>query len=778
MIKLVSLTLEALRGATQAFELKFEPGKSVSIIYGENGSGKSTVCDALDLLGNESLGSLTGKGLSTTTKYWHSTNRNPVDVEVRLAATTASWTSRVVRGKVVTIPFDTRPKVAILRRHQILDLIAKRAGERYETLRPFIAIETLDDSEGTLRKLINGTRTQLQIAAARVGENLLALEDMRKQAGSPKLSLLEWADAEAKRDVADLNQAIAAIQNFSKLRQELDSRTKDVESSKARVESAKVAFATAEADLSSAVAGAVKGGEELTQLLQAASHFFQRHESPNVCPLCESPSFAASLPQTVETKLKSLSSIRDALRKKNEAQQAFDRVLSQSQTANRQAADSADSLCNACTKNWRTDLPSPKPITDIAAKQAQNEPKADWAQAEFGNLSKAAATLGQLLDPELSSRLQRRSQLQTVRDALSQYRHNTEQKAELDSLVPRLERAHEILMEERRDFVDNILARIATRVGELYEEVHPGEGLNKISLQLDPVKRASLDVVSQFPGATDSPPGAYLSESHLDTLGVCIFLALAELEAPEETILVLDDVIASVDEPHVDRIIEMLYDISQRFAHCILTTHYTPWKEKYRWGFLKKGECHFVELGEWTWANGIMRSGSTPRVERLRTQLGEPLPEVSEVCASAGVILEALLDFLTLQYGCAVPRRRTKPTLGDLLPSVKKKLRDVLRVEMHDTPIPAGTAAPTVQLGLILTKLDKLSQLRNIMGCHFNEMAFKLPGKDGLEFGRLVLELADALIHSEHGWPGSDKSGEYWTNSGKSRRLYPLKQPS
>jgi energy-coupling factor transporter ATP-binding protein EcfA2 len=778
MIKLVSLTLEALRGATQAFELKFEAGKSISIIYGENGSGKSTVCDALDLLANESLGSLTGKGLSTTTKYWHSTNRKPVDIEVRLVATTSSWTSRVVKGKVVTIPFDTRPRVAILRRHQILDLIAKRAGERYETLRPFIAIETLDDSEGTLRKLINGTRTQLQIAAARIGENLQALEDMWKQAGAPTLSLLEWANVEAKRDVADLDKAIAAIQNFSKLRQELDSRTKDVEISAARIESAKATLSTAESELTNAVAGALEDGEELTQLLQAASHFFRRHEAPDVCPLCESPEFAASLPQKVETKLKSLSSVRDALRKRNDGQQAADRALSQSQTANRQAADSAETLCKACTKDWHADLPSPKPITDIAGKRGQSEPKADWSLAELRSLSQAAATLTQYLEPELGTRLQRRSQLQTVRDALSQYHHNTQQKAELDSLLPRLERAHEILMEERRNFVDNILGRIATRVGELYEEVHPGEGLNRISLQLDPVKRASLDVVSLFPGVTDSPPGAYLSESHLDTLGVCIFLALAELEAPEETILVLDDVIASVDEPHVDRIIEMLYDISQQFAHCILTTHYTPWKEKYRWGFLKKGECQFVELGEWTWTDGIVRSGSTPRVERLRTQLGETLPEVSEVCASAGVILEALLDFLTLQYGCAVPRRRTKPTLGDLLPNVNKKLRAVLRVEMHDTPIEPGTAASSVELGNILNKLDKLSQLRNIMGCHFNEMAFKLPATDGLEFGRLVLELADALIHPDHGWPGSDRSGEYWTNSGKSRRLYPLRQPS
>jgi AAA15 family ATPase/GTPase len=61
MLNLTSLKLEALRGATQPFELKFESGKKITIVYGENGSGKSTVCDAFDLLGNDGLSSLRGK---------------------------------------------------------------------------------------------------------------------------------------------------------------------------------------------------------------------------------------------------------------------------------------------------------------------------------------------------------------------------------------------------------------------------------------------------------------------------------------------------------------------------------------------------------------------------------------------------------------------------------------------------------------------------------------------------------------------------------------------
>src|SRR5215212_8533036 len=157
MTKLASLTLAAIRAATQSFELKFEPKKPICIVYGENASGKSTICDALDILGNGSLGSLSNRGLSSTTKYWHSTNRQPGDLQVKLVSSTMTWQAQIVRGKAVTSPLDPPPRITILRRHKILDLIAKPPGERYAALRPFIAIEAIDDSEASLRKLLNST---------------------------------------------------------------------------------------------------------------------------------------------------------------------------------------------------------------------------------------------------------------------------------------------------------------------------------------------------------------------------------------------------------------------------------------------------------------------------------------------------------------------------------------------------------------------------------------------------------------------------------------------
>jgi hypothetical protein len=316
-------------------------------------------------------------------------------------------------------------------------------------------------------------------------------------------------------------------------------------------------------------------------------------------------------------------------------------------------------------------------------------------------------------------------------------------------------------------------------VGELYERIHPGEGLNKISLALDVAKRASLEISTEFEGKKDAPPQAYFSDSHLDTLGLCVFFALAERDVPEEKILVLDDMLGSVDEPHVDRIVEMIYGETSKFRHCLIMTHYGPWRQKYRWGWLKNGQCQFVELTRWSFHKGISHSRSIPETERLRSLLAEASPDLQAICAKSGVILEAVLDFLTQLYECNVPRRTGGAyTLGDLLPAIDKKLKGALRVG-HRCVDTAGTVSyPEKQLEPHLSELSRIAQVRNVFGCHFNALSFNLLDSDAIAFGTEVLSLIDALIDPETGWPKNDKSGSYWETADDTRRLHPLRKPS
>ncbi|MGA2225175.1 MAG: hypothetical protein ABSH41_12125, partial [Syntrophobacteraceae bacterium] len=242
----------------------------------------------------------------------------------------------------------------------------------------------------------------------------------------------------------------------------------------------------------------------------------------------------------------------------------------------------------------------------------------------------------------------------------------------------------------------------------------------------------------------------------------------------------LDDVLASVDEPHVERLIEMLYSEAIKFRHCIITTHYGPWKYKLRWGWLKSGECQFVELAKWTNHSGLTVIRTIPDIGRLRLLLAEEPPDLQLVCSKAGVILEAALNFITLLYECRVPRKHEDQyTLSDLLAAISKKLRQSLRVEVLTGKDESGVPRYySLSLTPILDELIHIASARNVFGCHFNVISFELLDSDALGFGTQVLALMEALTDPDAGWPKNDKSGEYWATSGETRRLYPLREPS
>ena len=136
------LEISALRGATRKFCLDFEADKTITIIYGENGSGKSTICDAVELLANGKIGSLEGKGLGRTEGYWHSTGAKASDMAVMLASTRGQWSAKVVRGKVMVSPND----------RQRIDRVLCADGQGL--------FQTRGDRAGLLRGAAGGHRRQ------------------------------------------------------------------------------------------------------------------------------------------------------------------------------------------------------------------------------------------------------------------------------------------------------------------------------------------------------------------------------------------------------------------------------------------------------------------------------------------------------------------------------------------------------------------------------------------------------------------------------------------
>src|SRR5262245_54721973 len=184
---LKKLTITGFRGALKPFSLTFDPTSKLTVVYGENASGKSTICDAFELLSRGRVGSLENRGLGAATlRYWPSLGKSLADISIILESTSVDCSIKVSRtGEVIPLSTDDRPCVEVFRRNQILSLIEAKPGERYAAISRFIDVSGIEASEASLRELIRDLKKQRDGAATRLAENEMTIRQFWETAGSP-----------------------------------------------------------------------------------------------------------------------------------------------------------------------------------------------------------------------------------------------------------------------------------------------------------------------------------------------------------------------------------------------------------------------------------------------------------------------------------------------------------------------------------------------------------------------------------------------------------------
>lgn len=118
------------------------------------------------------------------------------------------------------------------------------------------------------------------------------------------------------------------------------------------------------------------------------------------------------------------------------------------------------------------------------------------------------------------------------------------------------ERLFNCYQEQQSAYLDESLGRISARCAEIYGFLHPHESIDAVAVEVVTEKGAEL--VANFHGLREQPIQRVLSESHLSSLGLALFLAMAETFNDSLRFLVLDDVISSFDRSHRGRLAELL----------------------------------------------------------------------------------------------------------------------------------------------------------------------------------------------------------------------------
>ena len=776
-MKISKIALVGFRGASLPVELNFDPSKPVALIFGENGTGKSTIADAFDFLCNRSYGSLSSYSLGQSTKkYVASLGVSASDVKVTITSGTSNWIATLGTDGPIVTPNAGYPDAQVLRRKTILKLIEAVPKTRFEELRTFIAVPNVEKAETSLREAVRLTKTEFDQCSQAFAQAKDSLDGLWGAEGKPGTDALSWAASEVKKDVSQLKLDIQEIDRLETAFLTAETTFASLEETIASKSKAESVLASAEENLRAAEVDRKTQSSELVKLLQEAKQYVEKRTTLTECPVCENSITPAELVSRLTIRISDMEQLKGLTDAVDAAKKGVESQISVLDKARKEFCNATRTLGQLLQKSKLSKVIAIKVPWDILTQLMSGVEPSVEVEGEARKLWGMVVSSRSLLKERKDAAQKTVNHFNAIKGHVDTYKAKREKAKGLEVLQKRLQELYDISSSERKIYVEEILEKISDEVEKLYEQIHPAEGIGKIRFYLKPNTIGSLEFDGNFQTASEIPPQAYYSESHLDALGICVFLALAKFFKTDKTMVVLDDVLTSIDSPHLDRFMRLLHKEAESFKHVIVTTHYRPWRDRYRWGKGSIANTQMIELGPWTLKTGLNIGEFLTAVEELRKFLTTGPLDRQIIASKAGIILESLLDFLTLKFRCSVPRNPSgEHTLGELAQGIDLKLAKELRSKKPPTK---GAAKVETTLKPLIDAATEQGWVRNTVGCHFNSLGSEVTDGEIKSFGNQVLGLADALIcPCCHSLPTRRPSGSFWQCGCGELELAPLVYP-
>ena len=710
MIRVESIAINEFRGIRD-LTLDFN-GKSFAIC-GPNGTGKSGVVDALEfaLTGNVSRLSGEGRGdISLKQHGPHVDRRNDPDKSrVTVKVTIPSLSKTVTIERNLKTPADAHvtpsdpavlevlgqvrahPEI-VLSRRELIKYVLATPGKRADEVQALLHLDQVGQVRVGLQKIANNCDKQLTPLGTEVTQ---ARENLLRALGMSELTKDNvLAAANAQRSIlglpalADLTGSIslkdgmatptpAKPQRIPKAQALADIRA--AREALAEITSVTTTTRVAEvtADLTAlANDPAVAAGVKRETFYATGMDLIEA----GACPLCDTAWDLDELKKHVQTKidhLKEVSRSRKAAETKIapliaalwKVQASINTVVGYAALATPpvaiEAARDYSTNCGTAVERLTVLLPLAETITVLT-----NVPIIPQALLHaIGELEKAVAAL-----PEPTKQDAAREWLTVAQERLEVWRDAMRKQKAAKEQAQRARQVSDIYATTS----DKVLAGIYTNVEKDFAFLYGfanRDDEDKFKAQLIPsMGKLGFDV--DFYGRGFFPPGAYHSEGHQDSMGLCLYLALMRhLQGEGFTFAVLDDVLMSVDAGHRREVCTLL---KRQFPNTqfIMTTHDPIWLRHMKTEGIIGGRSA-VQFRNWSVDHGPTRWDERD----VWTEIDDHLQK-NDVRAAAALLrhyLEytswELCDRLRAPVGF---RGDVQYQLGELLPAAITRMRKLI----------------------------------------------------------------------------------------------------
>jgi DNA repair exonuclease SbcCD ATPase subunit len=765
MIRLRKLTISGFRGARFALPLDFGARLRSVAVYGENAAGKSTIADALewfiynrvdhlwredckeDALRNVFAGANDESQVSVEfSNSW--TNTKSLDSELRLSDANHDDTF----GALI---LDLRNENIFLRHAQIAEFIQKSKTEKRKAVASIIGYDTITDFRNVIQSTCNGLQREPEYTSAKYRadhEKKKLLRLTGRIIASPSM-LYEQMNTDLKGAGFDLLIKDKASYQFAITKLRATTNQEQRVKEKLLLDD----LARSSGELANVLLALVSGGreiEEYNHLVETRSavgqinlHEFLRlgsgliehgHVSGAECPFCLTAYDLTQLRDEVYSRIEAISHVKARL---GAVSSSVDRLIA--------TISQARSLCERFATRFQTVTAHEElrehverllPIlldlletTSSRFKQHEVISLPEAIRTELNNFQliarkhvELAAKASQSLslteyETRIVSLLERLSELR-----LTFYNYNKDTKivAAFERQILTLGKIFDQFVQVQNSALQNVLDKISENVGSFYRAIHPDENIDKVRLRV--VGEEGVEFEYFFHGQPAHPPMKYLSESHLNSLGVVLFLASAKLFNRKSRFLVLDDIVTSFDHSHRRRLLRL---IREKFSdwQIVLLTHEAFWFDMIKKELVPQGWLvHEVVSDD---ENGIQIEpsakdiGSLIDLKRQRFDVSNDLRKLleatlKEICLN----LEVKMAF---RFNDQNERRMNGELLNELRSTINRKcasLKDhrifsnlegsnlVITIGSHDNP-------EAIAGGDIDVALADIAMLRELFEC-------------------------------------------------------------
>ncbi len=617
MTKLRHLNAAAFRGARFDLPLDFTKDHRSVAIYGENAAGKSTITDALEWFVNDKVEHLWRDDCKQEAlRHAQCGDGDITQVKIAFQGQELSGTKSLSADLKTSVAYSNDACEQLvkninednfyLRHAQITGFLAKTKGEKRKQIASIIGYDEIVQFRDVIQQTKNALQKEAAYTSAKARLDQLKSKSMELAGEQLTTKAGFYHKANALAGPMALKTAIADEKSYEDALKELRAKGSDPQKIKAaerlgQLEKSCNSFKDELEAVKSALAAFEAPNNELCKEKENVSklrigEFLAKgnqiiadgiYSDPN-CPFCLSDYDLDQLQQEVGTRLAAMAALQQ---KFDSVKVLKDKLIEAITNAGRRAksfgddyadldtfkklitetgggADTLRQLFKDINKSFEAFEPLPTSDTlnvkldDLAALA---DSSAEQAQEEAGKLK---------LTEQEEAITKLIATLASLHELVGTYlRHDTTVKRYQAQFLT-LEKIFDAFIKVQNEALQAVLDKISGDVGAFYAKLHPKENVDKVRLRM--IGEEGVEFEYSFHGNPTQPPQKYLSESHLNSLGIVLFLANARIFNKKARFLVLDDIVTSFDTGHRRRLLRLL---KEEFAdwQIVLLTHESVW---------------------------------------------------------------------------------------------------------------------------------------------------------------------------------------------------------